>query len=118
MVQVQDAMLFEHTSDTQRPGQWVLDLHGERIIVDTYSPKKGTDAFKAWVRDLKLEIQQKHSNPQNVVIYTDGAFHHNDYKASFAFTISQDGSWLDQYGWCPAASSFNAELRAISFFFF
>ena len=54
-----------------------------------------------------------HSEPQSVAIYTDGAFHHHDYKAAFAFTIFQDGSWSDQYDWCPAASSFDAELRAI-----
>ncbi|KAF8625366.1 hypothetical protein AX14_011634, partial [Amanita brunnescens Koide BX004] len=72
-----------------------------------------TDSFKAWVRDLKTEIRQKHNDPQNVVIYTNGAFHHSDYKAAFAFTIVQDDSWYDQYDWCPAASSFDAELRAI-----
>ena len=104
---------FEHASDVQRPGQRVLDLYGERIHIDTYSPKKGTDAFKAWVRDLKAEIQLKHSDPQNVIVYTDSVFHHSDYKAASAFTVAQGSSWYDQYDWCPAASSFDAELRAI-----
>ena len=68
---------------------------------------------KAWVRDLKQEIEQMHHEPQSVSIYTDGAFHHDDYKAAFAFTIFQDNTWHDHYDWCPAASSFDAELRAI-----
>ncbi|KAF8656644.1 hypothetical protein AX14_008029 [Amanita brunnescens Koide BX004] len=47
------------------------------------------------------------------VLNRDGAFHHSDYKAAFAFTICQNDLWHDQYDWCPAASSFDAELRAI-----
>ncbi|KAF8663528.1 hypothetical protein AX14_006975, partial [Amanita brunnescens Koide BX004] len=93
--------------------QWVLDTFADHITVDTHSPKKDTDSFKAWVRNLKQEIEQIHREPHSVVIYTDGAFHHSDYKAAFAFTICQDDLWHDQYDWCPAASSFDAELRAI-----
>ena len=104
---------FEHASDLQRPGHRVLDIFSSRITVDTYSPAKGTDLFKAWVRDLKQEIEQVHHEPDSVAIYTDGAFHHDDYKAAFAFTVLQNGEWHDQYDWCPAASSFDAELRAI-----
>ena len=104
---------FEHASDLQCPGQRVLDTFANRVTVDTYSPKKGTDSFKAWVRDLKQEIEQMHHEPQSVAIYTDGAFHHDDYKAAFAFAIFQNDTWHDQYDWCPAASSFDAELRAI-----
>ena len=104
---------FEHASGPQRPGQRVLDLFGDCITIDTYSPKKGTDNFKAWVKGLKAEIQQKHSDPQCVIAYMDGTFHHSNYKAAFAFTIALDDSWHDHYGWCPAASSFDAELRAI-----
>ena len=76
---------FEHSSDLQRPGYRVLDTFADRITIDTYSPAKGTDSFKAWVRDLKQEIKQMHREPDSVAIYTDGAFHHNDYKAAFAF---------------------------------
>ena len=104
---------FEHASDPQHPGQWVLDIFADRVTIDTYSPKKGTDSFKAWVRDLKQEIEQMHREPNSVAIYTDGAFHHEDYKAAFAFTVFQNDTWHDQYGWCPAASSFDAKLRAI-----
>ncbi|KAF8645818.1 hypothetical protein AX14_009170 [Amanita brunnescens Koide BX004] len=54
-----------------------------------------------------------HHEPHSVAVYTDGAFHHDNYRAAFAFTIFQNGIWHDQYDWCPAASSFDAELRAI-----
>ena len=104
---------FEYASDLQRPGQRVRDIYADRISVDTYSPKKGTTSFKAWVRDLKQEIEQTEYEPGSVAIYTDGAFHHHDYKAAFAFTVLQNGTWYDHYDWCPAASSFDAELRAI-----
>ncbi|KAF8663680.1 hypothetical protein AX14_006818 [Amanita brunnescens Koide BX004] len=104
---------FEHASDLQRPGQRVLDTFANCVTIDTYSPKKGTDYFKAWVKDLKQQIEQMHHEPHSAAIYTDGAFHHDDYKAAFAFTIFQNSTWHDQYDWCPAASSFDAELRAI-----
>ena len=54
-----------------------------------------------------------HSRPNSTTVYTDRAYHHSDHRASFAFTIPQGTSWHDSYGWCPAASSFDAELRAI-----
>ncbi|KAF8644731.1 hypothetical protein AX14_009358, partial [Amanita brunnescens Koide BX004] len=87
----------------------------DRIIIDTSSPKKGTEAFKAWVKDLKREIEKLHTKPRSVIIYTDGAFHHSDSRAAFAYTAHHNDTltWHDHYGWCPAASSFDAELRAI-----
>ena len=104
---------FEHASAIQRPGERVLDTFADRITIDTYSPKKGSDSFKAWVRDLKQEIEQVHREAHSVAVYTNGAFHHSNYKAAFAFTVFQNDTWHDQYDWCPAASSFDAELRAI-----
>ncbi|KAF8676682.1 hypothetical protein AX14_004847 [Amanita brunnescens Koide BX004] len=104
---------FEHASDLQRPGQQVLDTYPDRVTTDTHSPKKGTDSFKAWVKSLKQEIEHEHHEPHTIVVYTDGAFHHDDYKAAFAFTVFHNDTWHDHYDWCPAASSFDAELRAI-----
>ncbi|KAF8665534.1 hypothetical protein AX14_006588, partial [Amanita brunnescens Koide BX004] len=106
---------FEFSSQPQRPGQRVMDRFSDRVAVDTSSPKKGTEAFKAWVKDLKAEIEQLHTKPRSVTIYTDGAFHHSNFKAAFAYTAYHNDKrfWHDHYDWCPAASSFNAELRAI-----
>ncbi|KAF8703073.1 hypothetical protein AX14_014239 [Amanita brunnescens Koide BX004] len=104
---------FEHASDFQQPGKRVLDIHSDRVVIDTASPKKGTELFKAWVRDLKKEIHQMHESPDGVIVYTDGAYHHRDHKASYAFTSFDSGSWHDHFGWCPAASSFDAEMCAI-----
>ena len=54
-----------------------------------------------------------HNEPESITVYTDGAFHHRDFKAAYAFTLPQGDMWHDQYDWCPAASSFDAELKAI-----
>ncbi|KAF8672147.1 hypothetical protein AX14_005608 [Amanita brunnescens Koide BX004] len=106
---------FEYSTQPQRPGQRVLDRFSDRVAMDTSSPKKGTEAFKAWVADLKIEIEQLHTEPDSVIVYTDGAFHHNNFKAAFAYTAHHNDTltWLDNFGWCPAASSFDAELRAV-----
>ncbi|KAF8646249.1 hypothetical protein AX14_009100 [Amanita brunnescens Koide BX004] len=88
-------------------------MHPDRITIDTASPKKGTELFKAWVRNLKKEIHQMHETSDGAIVYTDGAYHHSDHKAAYAFTVFDSGSWYDRYGWCPAASSFDAEMRAI-----
>ena len=104
---------FEYASDLQRPGKQVLDIYANRVTIDTHSPKKGSESFKAWVKDLKQEIEQMRHEPHDAAVYTDGAFHHDNYKAAFAFTVFQNGTWHDHYDWCPAASSFDAELRAI-----
>ena len=106
---------FEYSTRPQRPGQRVLDRFSDRVTIDTSSPRKGTEAFKAWVKDLKIEIEQLHTEPNSVVIYTDGAFHHSDFKAAFAYAAHHNDTmtWIDHFGWCPAASSFDAELRAI-----
>ena len=104
---------FEHASDHQQPGKWVLDLYGDRLTIDTSSPKKGTKNFAAWVENLKTKIEQMHSRPNNAVVYMDGAYHHKDHKAAFAFTVFHNTTWHDNYSWCPAASSFEAELHTI-----
>ena len=67
---------FEHAADPQRPGQRVLDLFNDCVTINTTSPKKGTASFKAWVRDLKTEIEHLHDKPESVTVYTNGAFHH------------------------------------------
>ena len=43
------------------------------------------------------------------------AYHHKDHRAAYAFAALafDDNKWQESYGWCPATSSFDAEMRAI-----
>ncbi|KAF8643073.1 hypothetical protein AX14_009644 [Amanita brunnescens Koide BX004] len=82
------------------------------ISIDSYSPKKGSSLFKAWCSDLALSISELHSSGRPV-IYTDGAFWNKTARGSFSFTCYQQGIWRDFYNWCPAGSSFDAEIAAI-----
>ncbi|KAF8625017.1 hypothetical protein AX14_011680, partial [Amanita brunnescens Koide BX004] len=103
---------FEFLADIQQPGRRCVDLFPDRVIVDTASPKKTSKLFKAWVEDLKKETQSLH-NSQEFVAYTDGAYHHSDHCAAYAVCIYSNSQWSDTTDWCPAASSFDAEIRAI-----
>ena len=76
------------------------------------SPKKASKSFKAWVKNLKIETQSLHSS-QDLVVYTDGTYHHNDNRASYAVCTIWHSTWNDLTNWCPAASSFNSEVRAM-----
>ena len=106
---------FEYASDAQQPGKQVLDLYDHQITIDTSSPKKSSKTFKAWVENLQRELQELQQVPGSLTIYTDGAYHHGDQRAAYAYAAITPGSdsWQDSYGWCPAASSFDAEMRAI-----
>ena len=103
---------FEFLTDIQQPGQRCVDLFPDRVVVNTSSPKKTSKMFKAWVEDLKKETQSLHHS-QELVAYTDGAYHHADHRVSYAVCIHADSQWTDTTDWCPAASSFDAEVRAI-----
>ena len=106
---------FEHTSDAQRLGQRVLDLYESQITIDTSSPKKTAKTFKAWVDNLQKDLQALQQVPDSIVIFTDGAYHHSDHRAAYAYTYAtQDtATWHEAFSWCPAASSFDAEIRTI-----
>ena len=82
------------------------------MVIDTSSPKKASKHFKAWVENLKKETQTLHSS-HDLVVYTDGAYHHADNRASYAVCTIWNYSWDDYTDWCPSASSFDSELRAI-----
>ncbi|KAF8666919.1 hypothetical protein AX14_006419 [Amanita brunnescens Koide BX004] len=106
---------FEHASDAQRPGQRVQDLYETQITIDTSSPKKSAKTFKAWVESLQKDLQALQQVPDSIVIFTDGAYHHSDHRAAYTYTyVTNDhATWHEAFGWCPAASSFDAEIRAI-----
>ena len=103
---------FEFFADVQQPGRRCVDLFPERVVVNTSSPKKASKSFKAWVENLKTETQSLHSS-QDLVVYTDGAYHHNDNRASYAVCTIRHSTWNDLTDWCPAASSFDSEVRAM-----
>ncbi|KAF8655477.1 hypothetical protein AX14_008141 [Amanita brunnescens Koide BX004] len=95
-----------------RPGDRVQDLFPLRISIDDYSPKKNSSLFKSWIRDLKTSISTLHSSGRPV-LYTDGAFWNKTARGAFSFTCYHRGVWQDFYDWCPAGSSFDAEIVAI-----
>ncbi|KAF8703069.1 hypothetical protein AX14_014235 [Amanita brunnescens Koide BX004] len=97
---------------TSRPGERLLDLFAYRITINASSPKKGSSLFKAWLRDLSGFISALHSSGQHV-IYTDGAFWNKSSRGSYSFTVFHNGLWSDFSGWCPAGSSFDAEIVAL-----
>ncbi|KAF8703071.1 hypothetical protein AX14_014237 [Amanita brunnescens Koide BX004] len=106
---------FEHVSDAQRPGQRVQDLYESQITIDTSSPKKSAKTFKAWVENLQKDLQALQQVPDSILIFTDGAYHHSDHRAAYAYTYAtqEDATWHEAFGWCPAASSFDTEICAI-----
>ena len=103
---------FEFLADIQQPGRRCIDIFPGRVVIDTTSPKKVSKLFKAWVENLKTETKALHSS-QDLVVYTDGAYHHADNRASYAVCTIWNHSWNDYTDWCPSASSFDSELRAI-----
>ncbi|KAF8707301.1 hypothetical protein AX14_013649 [Amanita brunnescens Koide BX004] len=47
------------------------------------------------------------------LVYSDGAYWTKTSCTSYAFTAFHDGAWHDTLGWCPAGSSYDAELAAL-----
>ena len=103
---------FSTSHPLSRPGDRVIDLFSDRISIDSYSPKKGSSLFKAWVRDLKSSISELHSAGLPV-LYTDGSFHNKTARGSLSFTCFHNSNWHDVFDWCPAGSSFDTEVAAI-----
>ena len=95
-----------------RPGDRVVDRFADFFSIDSYSPKKGSSLFKAWCSDLSKSISALHSSDRPI-IYTDGAFWNKTARGAFSFTCYHKGNWHDFYNWCPAGSSFDAEIAAI-----
>ena len=103
---------FDPYHPLSRPGNHVIDKFMDLITIDAYSPKKGSSLFKAWLSDLTAAISKLHSTDRPV-IYTDGAFWNSTAKGSFSFTCYHRSTWTDVFDWCPAGSSFDAEIAAI-----
>ena len=103
---------FEFLSNIQQLGRRCVDLFPGRITIDTSSPKKRSKHFKAWVTTLKTETQSLNCS-QDLVVYTDGAYHHADHHASYTMCIRSNSTWSDFTDWCLATSSFDSEVHAI-----
>ncbi|KAF8661938.1 hypothetical protein AX14_007156 [Amanita brunnescens Koide BX004] len=102
---------FPHHS-IARPGERVSDLYADRLFFDLSAPKRASKLFDGWVRDLKSKINTL-VNDNRSVIFSDGAYWSKSSRASYAFTVHHDSSWHDISGWCPAGSSFDAEIAAL-----
>ncbi|KAF8684340.1 hypothetical protein AX14_004144 [Amanita brunnescens Koide BX004] len=97
---------------TARPGYRIRDRFPHLILIDAYSPKKNSTLFKAWLRDLSASISILHSSGRPI-LYTDGAYWNSSARGAHSFTCFHNGTWQDFSNWCPAGSSFDAEVVAI-----
>ena len=95
-----------------RPGDRVSDIYAHRIFFDLTAPKRSSKFFDGWVRQLNSKIDQLIRDNRSI-IFSDGAFWSKSSRASYAFTAHHNNSWHDTSGWCPAGSSFDAEIAAL-----
>ena len=95
-----------------RPGDRISDLFHDRIFFETTAPKKSSKLFAAWVRDFKRRIDSL-KMAKRLLIFTDGAYWTKTSRAAYAFTVYRDNTWHDHTFWCPASSSYDAELATL-----
>ncbi|KAF8690259.1 hypothetical protein AX14_003041 [Amanita brunnescens Koide BX004] len=95
-----------------RPGNRVADLFSDRIFFELSAPKRSSKLFAAWVRDFKQRIISLQLS-NRTLIFTDGAYWAKTARAAYAFTVYRNGDWHDHTFWCPAGSSYDAELAAL-----
>ena len=95
-----------------RPGSRVSDLYADRIFFDLSAPKRASKHFQGWVRDLKTKILTLEQDGRHL-LFTDGAYWNKSSRGSYAFTVYHQSTWHDSFGWCPAGSSFDAEIAAL-----
>ena len=67
------------------------------------------------MENLQKDLQALQQVPDSIVIFTDGAYHHSDHRAAYAYTYAaqEHAAWHEAFRWCPAASSFDAEICTI-----
>ncbi|KAF8701168.1 hypothetical protein AX14_000565, partial [Amanita brunnescens Koide BX004] len=95
-----------------RPGEHVANIFANRILFDISTPKRSSKFFNQWVRDFKGKIETLERDNCSL-IFTDGTYWTKTSRASYAFTTYHLSSWHDNYGWCTAGSSFDAEIAAL-----
>ena len=95
-----------------RPGDRVSDRFHDRIFFETTAPKRSSKLFAVWVRDFKKRIGSLKKAGRSL-IFTDGAYWTKTSRAAYAFTVQCGNDWHDHAFWCPAGSSYDAELTAL-----
>ncbi|KAF8686151.1 hypothetical protein AX14_003894 [Amanita brunnescens Koide BX004] len=95
-----------------RPGERIVDVYAHRLFYDLTAPKRSSKFFNRWVHDFKKKIEDLKADDRTLV-FTDGAYWTKSSRAAYAFTVYNNHSWNDHYGWCPAGSSFDSELAAL-----
>ena len=95
-----------------RPGQRVADLYTDRIFFDLSTPKRTLKLFAGWVRDLKRKISILQQD-KCTLLFSDGAYWTKSSRAAYAFTVFHNSKWHNSFNWCPAGSSFDAEIAAL-----
>ena len=95
-----------------RPGERVSDVFSDRVFFDLSAPKRASKLFDAWVRDFKNRVDSLKKSGRSI-LFSDGAYWTKTSRSSYAFTAFHDSSWHDSSGWCPAGSSYDAEIAAL-----
>ncbi|KAF8646290.1 hypothetical protein AX14_009086 [Amanita brunnescens Koide BX004] len=95
-----------------RPGERISDKYADCLFFDLTAPKRSSKLFDGWVRDFKVKIKSLMKNGRSL-FFSDGAYWARSSRAAYAFTAFHQNSWHDSSGWCPAGSSFDAELAAL-----
>ena len=94
-----------------RPGEHIVDKYPDHLFFDLSAPKRSSKLFDGWVRDLKNKITSLQAAGRSM-IFSDSAYWSKLSRASYAFAAFHNSEWHDSFGWCPAGSSFDAELAA------
>ena len=95
-----------------RPGDRVADIYPNRIFFDLSAPKRASKSFAGWLRDFKNKIATLQTSNRSL-FFSDGAYWVKSSCAAYAFTAFHDNTWHDFSGWCPAGSSYDAEIAAL-----
>ncbi|KAF8675692.1 hypothetical protein AX14_005027 [Amanita brunnescens Koide BX004] len=103
---------FMPSHPISRPGERVADIYPHRIFFDLSAPKRASKSFAGWVRDFKNKIASLQSSNRSL-LFSDGAYWAKSSRAAYAFTAFHDNAWHDFSGWCPAGSSYDAEMAAL-----
>ena len=104
--------IFMPFHEASRPGEQVADLFPDRLFFDLSAPKRSSKFFDKWVSDFVHKIDSLKQSGRSL-LFSDGAYWSKTARLAYAFAAFHTGSWVDKYGWCPAGSSYDAEIAAL-----